>query len=197
MSLIAQHSSASVEHYTPDAVLDAARAMMGGIDLDPASNKLANIRVKASKFFDENTDGLRASWSGRVFLNPPGGKVRKNEKGFWEPVLRGPGRSSAAVWWEKLWTEWYEGRVTEAIFLGFTLEVLRSTQPRAWIGNYPFCVPTERLRFLTFNGENFEEQKSPTHANIITYLPAPIGRARDGGMFRFRDAFSSIGAVRL
>jgi ParB family chromosome partitioning protein len=46
------------ERYTDLWVIEAARATMGGIDLDPASCALANARVKATTYFDENTNGL-------------------------------------------------------------------------------------------------------------------------------------------
>ena len=61
------------EWQTPTYVLDAARAAMGGIDLDPASCASANDRVGAAVYFDQPTDGLTAAWpsGARVWLNPP------------------------------------------------------------------------------------------------------------------------------
>ena len=45
--------------------------MLGGIDLDPASNAEANRVVRAEVFFSSADDGLGKSWEGRVWLNPP------------------------------------------------------------------------------------------------------------------------------
>jgi len=70
--------SLSNEHYTPAKYIEAARTVLGGIDLDPASCEEANKTVKATEFFTKDDDGLTKEWGGRVWLNPPyGGDVGK------------------------------------------------------------------------------------------------------------------------
>ena len=59
------------ESYTPSQYVEAARAVMGGIDVDPASNALAQKTVKAKEWYDEAENGLLQPWTGCVFLNPP------------------------------------------------------------------------------------------------------------------------------
>jgi len=59
------------ESYTPAQYIEAARAVMGEIDLDPASNEIAQRTVRAAEYFDEKANGLKQPWHGRVFLNPP------------------------------------------------------------------------------------------------------------------------------
>ena len=59
------------ESYTPAKYIEAAREVLGGIDLDPASNMYAQKTVKAMHWYDEEENGLLQEWGGTVFLNPP------------------------------------------------------------------------------------------------------------------------------
>jgi ParB family chromosome partitioning protein len=59
--------------HSPPEIVCLARKLMGGIDLDPASCAEANLIIEADKIYtgDENDDGLKEPWWGRVWLNPP------------------------------------------------------------------------------------------------------------------------------
>jgi hypothetical protein len=191
--------SASVEFYTPPAIVEAARATMGGIDLDPASCAEANEVVGARCYYMAR--GLKLSWRkdvnhnlalgstfgnpgtpARVFLNPPGGKVGK--------------RSSAVVWWEKLCNEWLDGNVEQAVYICFNLEVLNTTQasPSPCL-DFPICYFRQRPRFWPPGTppELRGKSGSPKYPGCAVYLPA--GWPNAGGTARFREAFAPLGRV--
>jgi len=66
-----QHNSGNFEWYTPAAIVDAARDVLGTIDLDPASCARANEIVQARQYYTSDDDGLAKTWHGRVWMNPP------------------------------------------------------------------------------------------------------------------------------
>ncbi len=57
--------------HTPDKYLNAVREVMGGIDLDPATDEKAQLRIKAKTYYTYETNGLNKKWEGSVILCPP------------------------------------------------------------------------------------------------------------------------------
>ncbi len=198
----ARHTCDSPEWYTPSPFVEAARAVMGGIDLDPASHEEANCTVKAAEFFTEADNGLRRGWHGRVFLNPPGGLV--------------------AEFWRFLIEEHHLARVQQAIWIGYSLEQLQTLQcVKAYKTplDFPICITAKRIAFVEnaakrtarlakivaegeAPGAKPEKRKaaaairagkippsSPSHSNYVTY----IGPNTD----RFAQVFRPFGQVRL
>lgn len=89
----------SDEWYTPTEYTDAAREVLGEIDLDPASCHAAQERVRAARFFTKEDSGLLQPWAGRVWLNPP----------YSQPL--------ASNFGEKLLNEIEAGNVTAAVMV--------------------------------------------------------------------------------
>jgi hypothetical protein len=191
-------SAETVERYTPPEISAAAHAVMGGIDLDPASCAKANALVQARAFISPPVDGLEVPWTfegqaTKVFLNPPGGKL--SPKTF-KPLEKGPGLSSSAVWWWKLLDEYRAGNVEQAIFVCFSLNIFQNAQEYDYPAPYafPFCVPSSRLRF--WNEATPIGKGQPQHPNAVVFL-RPKGNEAPGALARFKGAFSPFGEVRL
>ena len=64
-------SSNSDEHNTPSYLVEAARKVMGSIDLDSMFNKLANKTINVTTYYTKEDDGLNKDWFSNVWLNPP------------------------------------------------------------------------------------------------------------------------------
>lgn len=83
------HSSLSSEWYTPPETMELVKSVLGEIDLDPASNPLANEIVGAKHIFTKDNGTLSLeSWNwtryGRTFFcNPP-----YSDDGGVEPWIR-------------------------------------------------------------------------------------------------------------
>jgi len=65
------NNSGNNEWYTPKKYVDAARNVLGHIDLDPASCDYANKTIQAEHFYSVEDDGLTKEWCGKVWMNPP------------------------------------------------------------------------------------------------------------------------------
>ena len=61
----------TAEWFTPPEILQPVRAVLGEIDLDPATCADAQQLVQAKSFYTLEDDGLSQPWYGRVYLNAP------------------------------------------------------------------------------------------------------------------------------
>ena len=172
----AMHSSNTPDWYTPKEYATAARIVMGGIDLDPASCEEANRTIQAARYLTEKENGLLFEWYGRVFINPPGGKSKIDK----QPLVR--------VFWEHLVQEIIAGRTSEAIWVGYSLDqfqMLQNGKTTVHPLYYPTCIPRKRIAFDA--PKSVGEKRHPTHGNYITYIGS-----NDQA---FRDQFSKFGVI--
>lgn len=177
-----KHSSASVRWFTPSIVIEAARATLGGIDLDPASEALANETVRATRYITEAENGITAPWGTSenpvsVFLNPPGGKFEN------KPL--------AVLFWRRMMLERSAALLTHGIFIAFSVELLQTSQRKdvPALTDFLVCVPHKRLAFID---PYSEEKQSPTHANAIAYVRGAVDRSD-----AFIHAFRNIGSFMV
>jgi hypothetical protein len=149
-----------------------------------------------------------------VLLNPPGGKVDATGRacylgcgkldtpnagrcGLAAPHVHEAPASSAAFWWAYLASLYDQGDVDQALFVGFSLEVLRSAQqfPVLQPMAFPLCVPSQRVAFDTLSDDGTRiASSSPVNANVLVWLP-PKGLARADAMSAFGLVFADVGAM--
>lgn len=130
------------EWYTPAEYIEAARQVMGGIDLDPASCEEAQEVVKAAYYYTKQDDGLTMPWFGCVWLNPP----------YSTPLIR--------QFVTKLIEEHSAGNVTEAVIL------TNNSSDTAWfhdlLSRYPACFTRGRVQFWRADHETFGARQGQT-----------------------------------
>lgn len=141
------NNSGDNEWYTPAHIIESARSVMGGIDLDPASNDIANGVVRATTYYTVDDDGLSYQWAGRVWLNPP------------------YSRESIAQFIEHLVHNRNLGHVTQAIVL------VNNATETIWFRHLisvasSVVFPGGRVRFWKADGET----SGPLQGQAIVYI---------------------------
>jgi phage N-6-adenine-methyltransferase len=134
------------EWYTPQYIVERARAVMGAIDLDPASNPEANETVQAATYYTAEDDGLEHEWLGRVWLNPP------------------YSRDLMPRFVAKLIEEYKAGRTTSAILVSHNNTETDWFQSLAG-ASAAICFPDTRIKF--YRGEHVA---APVNGQVFFYL---------------------------
>jgi hypothetical protein len=197
------HLSKSSEHGTPENIIELAREVLEGIDLDPFSNEFFNFRVKANRYFNQHDNALKMAWfqplsvlsvgegcesieewePASVFLNPPSKLKVQNAKGNFIQ------KSGAKESWNKLIRQVQLNHVTHAIVIAYSLEQLQVTQKgcEKSMADYPFCIASERFDYVNDQGI---PQTNGSHSSAIIYVPNLIDNSQ-----KFKGMFSSIGKI--
>ncbi len=120
-------NSGENEWYTPREYIEAARRVMGSIDLDPASSEIANKTVKATTFYSKKDDGLEKIWRGNVYLNPPYSSelIKKFVSKFASHVLAGDIKTGIILVNNATETAWFRELVECSVAIVFTTGRIR------------------------------------------------------------------------
>lgn len=183
-------TSGDVEWYTPPAIIEAARATMGSIDLDPASCKIANRTVKAERYYTIADNGLALPWFGNVWINHPFGKEERpckapckkeicKKRGYCISEYK-PGN---ADWISKIISEYRSMRTYRACCITF------ACTSEAWfqqLFDYPQCYLSPRTNYL---GPDGLPVKGVTKGSVVTYLGNDVGG--------FCREFADMGRIML
>lgn len=186
--------SGVVEYGSPPAIVNLARQVMGGIDLDVATSTLFNDAiVKAGKIWTVEDDGLSKPWRGRVWMNHPFSKGEKacpaDRSKCKKKVCRTRGyhidvdTPGNADWIEKLVEEYMMGRATQAC------NICYAATSEAWFRpllRFPQCFIHGRVNYLLPDGTTL---KGVTKGSVVTYMGPEI--------LKFAKLFNQIGQVKI
>lgn len=145
-------TSGNFEYYTPSFIVEAARRVMGSIDLDPSSSAIANQTVGATHYYTIADDGLQQPWFGNVWMNHPFS------------------RANNPKWIDKLRVEYEIGDVRQACCICFAATSESWFQP---LFHYPLCFLSPRTNYLLPDGTLKEDV---TKGSVVAYLGLNILR---------------------
>lgn len=140
-------NSGNNEWYTPEKYVEMAREVLGHIDLDPASSKIANETVKADRYFTEEENSLNKVWYGKVWMNPP------------------YGTDLIGQFTEKFADEYIAGNITEGIVL------VNNATETAWFSDMiqsasAVVFPRGRIRYYSPQ----KESNAPLQGQAFIYF---------------------------
>lgn len=198
--------SGDYEYYTPPEIVEAAKEVMGTIDLDPASSEKANKIVKAAKIYTleqkfeqfECWDlpaltwmkgGLDEFWHGNVWMNHPFSKSEAPckpdcnkeicKKRGYHTTLFIQGNKE---WIEAAVEEYESGRAKQLMCITYAATSEEWFRP---LHNHNQCYLIPRTNYYLPDGT---KKKGVTKGSVVTYM----GPYTD----IFEAVFSKFGAVK-
>ncbi len=159
------NNSGENEWYTPPVYVEAARRVMGSIDIDPASSEIANRTVRATKYYTAEENGLTKLWFGNVWMNPP----------YAQPLV--------TEFCNKLVEHYTIGRIEQACVL------VNNATETAFFQNMlqacsAVCFIKSRIKFIDKNGN---ESGAPLQGQCVLYFGLDTER--------FKGYFKEFGVI--
>lgn len=163
-SQLINQDSGNSEYYTPIEIVNAAREVMGSIDLDPFSSEKANEVVRAKIFYHKERDGFSHPWFGNVWMNHPFSKA--NNKRCIKALV----------------AEFKYGYVNQACCITFTATSEKWFQP---LLDFPQCYLAPRTNYYLPDGSL---QRGTPKGSVVTYLGDNVNKFID----EFHDEFGKV-----
>jgi hypothetical protein len=186
---LVNQTSGIVEYGSPPEIIEAARQVMGSIDLDPATSRAWNEVVRAKSIYTVEDDGLAQEWRGRIWMNHPFGK---SERACRHPCKKStcgkrghhllndhPGNEE---WINKLVSEYEAGRTVEALCITFASTSEQWFKPLLL---RPQCFLVPRTNYYVIGGK---VMKGITKGSVVTYFGADYKK--------FAAVFTRFGVVK-
>ena len=166
--------SGKVEYYTPPEIIEAARATMGSIDLDPFTCATANKTVKAPHIYTKRSGE-------RVFIESWIVGGRPSNVWMNHPFSRTMNKRCI----DKLISEFKAGNVHAACCITF------ASTSEAWFRpllDYPQCYLSPRTNYLDEHGNKV---RGVTKGSVVTFL------GPDCMLPYFRERFRGLGRTKV
>lgn len=182
-----------VEDISCDEAVDAARIVMGNIDLDPFSSEFANEFVQAKHFLTIKDDSINPSepWEGNTYIFPHYMRYDysiEEHKYIKSPRFNATSASSTLIAFKNLYKFWCQGSVTQGIFQVPSLRFLSTCQK---VLDFPVCI--SRGRSFVYRKVDDEIMYFPTQPMLYVYLPPK--KNIDKAIQKFIDVYTSFGRV--
>lgn len=163
-------TSSDVEYYTPVEIVEAARRVMGGIDLDPASSENANRIVRAAQIYTAYDSGLERGWPGKIWMNHPFGRAEETCEIVCEKKIKNKKHVchdydlyGNAAWINYLEGEYLAARTVEAHCITYACTSEAWFQP---LMKRPQCYLTPRTNYRLPDGTI---KKGVSKGSVVTY----------------------------
>jgi hypothetical protein len=175
----------------PD-LISAAYALLGEIDLDVASSKVANSYIEALNYYTPQDDGLNnIEWFGKVYLFPPSGTYYFDKRlDKWKMTRSNATAitSSHAVWFQRLYRAWWNNEIEQGLYFTNCPDMIRYEQK---IFDFPICILKTAPDLIKNSSEGITKHRTCT--SMVIYLQPKDNPG--GATQKFIDIYEEKGRI--